>query len=169
MACLSYVDLMIIQNQLFLTICHHITDTCICILPPLNFVTCVRCIWSLKSGQQVPVPGPPSSRSSENSTMAEWSFPVLFSLPIPLFVDDVELDHLLPLLVLVQLLHLPPLCPLLPAIPIWNKNFKSPNNLKLDQVMFIKRDSPHVLASFLLRNSDDVWFERPPLPPRPTL
>ena len=76
---------MIIQNQLFLTICHHITDTCICILPPLNFVTCVRCIWSLKSGQQVPVPGPPSSHSSENSTMAEWSclFPFSSLSPSP--------------------------------------------------------------------------------------
>ena len=107
-----WIYLMIIQNQLFLTICHHITDTCICILPPLNFVTCVRCIWSLKSGQQVPVPGPPSSHSSENSTMAEWSFPVLLSLPIPPFVDDVELGQLFPLLVPNQLLHLlsaPPL------------------------------------------------------------
>ena len=72
----------------------------------------------------------------------------------------VELDHILPLLVPVQLHHLPPLCPFLPTITIciWNKNFKkkSPNNLKLDQVMSIKRDSPHVLASFLLKNSDDV-------------
>ena len=51
--------------------------------------------------------------------------------------------------------------PFLPAIPIWNKEFKSPNNLKLDQVMFIHQWSA-------MRNSV-VWLERGPPPPRPTL
>ena len=40
-----------------------------------TFVTCVSCLWSLKFDQQVPFPSPPSSHSSENSTMAEWSCP----------------------------------------------------------------------------------------------
>ena len=171
MECLSYVDLSHdYSKSIILTICHHITNTYICAIPPLNI--CHLCQICMKPNLR---PAGPISPSPLLPLL--WEFTSdgviiprspLFPHP-PIFVDDVELDHLLPLLVLVQLLHLPPLCPLLPAIPIWNKNFKSPNNLKLDQVMFIKRDSPHVLASFLLRNSDDVWFERPPLPPRPTL
>ena len=40
-----------------------------------TFVTCVNCLWSLKFGHQVPFPSSPSSHSSENSTMAEWSCP----------------------------------------------------------------------------------------------
>ena len=107
--------------------------------PPFKRLLPVSNVYKaeLEASRQAPFLSSPSFRSSESSPVTEWSFPVLLSFPIPLFVDDVELDHLLPLLVLVQLLHLPPLCPLLPAIPIWNKKFKSPNNLKLDQVMFI--------------------------------
>ena len=48
---------MIIQNQLFLTICHHITDICICILPPLN--VCHLCQMCMKP--QVRPAGPISS------------------------------------------------------------------------------------------------------------
>lgn len=142
------------SKSIILTICHHITNTYICAIPPLNI--CHLCQICMKPNLRPAGPISPSPL-----------LPLLWE-----FTSDVELDHILPLLVPVQLHHLPPLCPFLPTITIciWNKNSKkSPNNLKLDQVMSIKRDSPHVLASFLLRNSDDVWFERPPLPPRPTL
>ena len=114
------------SKSIILTICHHITNTYICAIPPLNI--CHLCqIWSQTWGRQAPFLSSPSFRSSESSPVTEWSFPVLLSFPIPLFFfDDVELDHILPLLVPVQLHHLPPLCPFLPIITIciWNKNFK---------------------------------------------
>ena len=53
MECLSYVDLSHdYSKSIILTICHHITDTCICTIPPLN--VCHLCQMCIKP--QVPSP-----------------------------------------------------------------------------------------------------------------
>ena len=103
MECLSYVDLS-----------HDYSKSII--LTRLSPVSAVCEASSSTSRSHFLVPPPPTPLRIQ-----QWQsdhVPIPLSLPIPLFVDDVELDHLLPLLVPVQLLHLPPLCPLLPAIPI---------------------------------------------------
>ena len=109
MECLIYVDLPHdYSKSIILTIFHHITDTCICTIPPLN--VCHLCQMCMKPNLRPAGPISPSPL-----------LPLLWE-----FTSDVELDHILPLLVPVQLHHLPPLCPFFPTITIciWNKNFK---------------------------------------------
>ena len=97
------------SKSIILTICHHITNTYICAIPPLNI--CHLCQICMKPNLRPAGPISPSPL-----------LPLLWE-----FTSDVELDHILPLLVPVQLHHLPPLCPFFPTITIWiwNKKFQS--------------------------------------------
>ena len=132
MECLSYVDLS-----------HDYSKSII--LTRLSPVSAVCEASSSTSRSHFLVPPPPTPLRIQ-----QWQsdhVPILLSLPIPLFLDDVELGQLLPLIVPVQLLHLPPLCPTSQS-PFCRqylsetRNFKVQIflNLKLDQVfkvMFI--------------------------------
>ena len=94
MECLSYVDLSHdYSKSIILTICHHITNTYICAIPPLN--VCHLCQMCMKPNLRPAGPISPSPL-----------LPLLWE-----FTSDVELDHILPLPVPVQLHHLPPLSP----------------------------------------------------------
>ena len=130
--------------------------------PPFKHLSPVSDMYEakLEASRQALFLSSPSFRSSESSPVTEWSFPVLLSFPIPLF-----------LLMMLSLITYSPSSSLfsystslLSALFCRQylsetKILKSPNNLKFDQVF-------KVMTILLPMICYDVWLEHsPPHPP----
>ena len=129
MECLSYVDLS-----------HDYSKSII--LTRLSPVSAVCEASSSTSRSHFLVPPPPTPLRIQ-----QWQsdhVPILLSLPIPLFLDDVELGQLLPLIVPVQLLHLPPLCPTSQS-PFCRQYLSETRNFKVQIFLNLKLDQGHLL------------------------